>query len=155
MRQSVSAIAIIRRQVGAETLWLAQWNGRWQRFHFIGGHKHDEESFRQCLIREVTEELEIAEGPGFLVADRPLAHLDYTAWSAGAAQETHYVLEVFEVQLSGDAVQQVDAGPQNRWLTADEIRENRCRDGALVSETMLLLLRTAGLWSESPRRVES
>jgi 8-oxo-dGTP pyrophosphatase MutT (NUDIX family) len=146
MRQSVAAIAIIRRQSDAETLWLAQWNDRWQRFHFVGGHRHDDESFRQCVVREVAEELEIAEGTGFLVGERPLAHLDYTAWSAGAGEETHYMMELFDVQLVGDAVrQQVDADPQNRWLTVEEIRSGRAADGNPVSDTMALLLDKAHL----------
>jgi 8-oxo-dGTP pyrophosphatase MutT (NUDIX family) len=156
MRQSLAAIAIIRRQAGDKTLWLAQWNDRWQRFHFVGGHKHDDESFRQCVVREVGEELEIAEGTGCLVGECPLAHLDYTAWSAGAGEETHYVMELFDVQLFDDAVwQQVDADPQNRWLTAAEILGKRCRDGLLVSETMGLLLVRAGLCPGRPFAAES
>lgn len=147
MRQSIASIAIIHRQQGRETLWLAQWNSKWQRYHFVGGHKHDFESFRHCVIREVSEELGIVEGIDFLLGERPLAHLDYTAWSEGAGQDTHYVMELFEVRLVGEAVRQrVESQSGNRWLTEDEIQKHRCSDGKLVSETMALLLARAELF---------
>jgi 8-oxo-dGTP pyrophosphatase MutT (NUDIX family) len=146
MRESVAAIAIIRRQQEGRTLYLAQWNPGWQRFHFVGGHRQADESFRQCVAREVGEELGIAPESEFLVGEQPLAHVDYTAWSDRAGRETHYEMELFEVQLAGEAARQrVDADPLNRWLTEDEIREHCCRDGQPVSETMSLLLRKACL----------
>jgi len=152
VRESTAAVAIIRREHEGRTLWLAQWNRNWQRYHFVGGHKHADETFRQCVIREIGEELEIAEDQDFLVADQPLAHLDYTAWSEGARQETHYVLELFEVQLLGDSTRQrIEANSRNRWLTEEEIREERCHDGSPVSETMGLLLAKA---NDSPRHKE-
>ena len=146
MRESTAAIALIRRQHEGQTLWLAQWNRNWQRYHFVGGHKHPDESFRQCVIREVCEELNIVEGEDFLVADQPLAHLDYTAWSTGARQETHYVMELFDVQIVGDSAwHKVASNDRNRWLTETEIREQRCPDGQAVSETMSRLLVQAKL----------
>ncbi len=146
MRQSIASIALIRRGQGLNTLWLAQWNRRWRCYHFVGGHKHDDESFRQCVIREVTEELEIAEGSGFAVAQQPSARLDYTAWSDGAGQQTHYVMELFDVELIGEAARrQVDADPRNRWLTEAEIRSTCCADGRPVSETMGRILNQAKL----------
>ncbi len=146
MRQSNASIALIRRGQGLETRWLAQWNRSWRCYNFVGGHKHDDESFRQCVIREVNEELEIAEGSDFAVAEHPLARLDYTAWSDGAGQETHYVMELFDVRLIGEAARrQVDADPRNRWLTEAEIRSCRCTDGQPVSETMGRILNQAKL----------
>lgn len=146
MRQSIASIALIRRGQGQQTQWLAQWNRSWRCYNFVGGHKHDDESFRQCVIREVTEELEIAEGSGFAVAQQPLARLDYTAWSAGAGQQTLYVMELFEVELIGEATRrQVDADPRNRWLTEEEIRSTRCADGQPVSVTMKRILNRAKL----------
>ena len=98
------------------------------------------------MIREIGEELEIVAGQDFLVADQPLAHLDYTAWSDGARQETHYVMELFEVQLLGEAARQrVESDARNRWLTEQEIHEKRCSDGSPVSETMGLLLEAQGI----------
>jgi hypothetical protein len=43
MRESTAAVAIIRREHKGQTLWLAQWNGNWQCYHFVGGHKRADE----------------------------------------------------------------------------------------------------------------
>ena len=65
------AIALIQRNQHGQRQWLAQWNTSWQRYSFVGGHKRLDESFRQCVIREIGEELQLAEGSEFLVADEP------------------------------------------------------------------------------------
>lgn len=146
MRQSVAAIALICRHENGQVLWLAQWSRSWQRYHFVGGHKRPDESFRSCAIREITEELDLMEGEEFLVADQPRAHLEYTAWSIGTKEQTQYTMELFDVGLPDDTAQRkVAADPQNRWLTETEIREQSCADGRPVSETMILLLSKAKL----------
>ena len=48
-------------------------------------------------------------GGQFRVAAEPLAHLEYVAFSQGAGAETAYTIELFEVELLGDAAQVVAA----------------------------------------------
>jgi len=149
MRQSLAAIALIQRNQHGQRQWLAQWNTNWRRYSFVGGHKHPDESFRQCVIREIGEELQLAANSDFLVADEPLARVDYAAWSESAQQDTHYTMELFDVQFTNDeARRKIDADPRNRWLTDDEIREGRCPGGEVVSETMSLLLSKSNLLFE-------
>jgi hypothetical protein len=62
MRQSLASIALIQRN---QRQWLAQWTENWQGYHFVGGHKRPDESFRDCVIR-VAEELLLAEGTDLL-----------------------------------------------------------------------------------------
>src|SRR5262245_472085 len=100
MRQSIAGLALIRRQQDGRTLWLAQWNPKWQRYNFVSGHKRPDESFRDCVVREVGEELGLSAGTDFHAAAEPLAHLEYTDWSESARQETAYVMELFEVRLA-------------------------------------------------------
>ena len=57
MRKSVSSIAIIESPEDACSAWLTQWNENWERLSLIGGHREDGESSRECLVREVREEL--------------------------------------------------------------------------------------------------
>jgi 8-oxo-dGTP pyrophosphatase MutT (NUDIX family) len=104
MRKSLASIALIQRSQHGRRQWLAQWNEHWQRYSFVGGHKRPDESFRDCMIREIAEELLLGEGRDFLVADRPLARLEYIAWSQSAGQETRYSIELLEVQLQGDTI---------------------------------------------------
>jgi 8-oxo-dGTP pyrophosphatase MutT (NUDIX family) len=136
MRHSEGSLALIRRADGGRPQMLAQWNARWQALNFVGGHRRPDESFRDCLLREVAEELGLAEGTDFTVFTVPLARLAYTAWSEGAAAETEYVLEVFALSLHGDAAVRVSAAPDNAWLTAEEVRAGLAADGRRVSPTM-------------------
>ncbi len=141
MRQSIGAVALIRRQRGGQTEWLARWNDKWQCYHFVSGHRRPNESFRQCLLREVGEELRLREGEDFAVGTEPLARFQYPGWSGSAQAETLYTTELFEVELTGEGTPQaVEADPRNRWLTEAEIRARACEGGQPVSGTMALLL---------------
>lgn len=142
MRESVGAVALICKEQEDQVLWLAQWNTNWQRYHFVGGHKRPNESFRDCILREVGEELRLTEGVDFTVAVEAKAHLQYVAWSESAGTETSYEMELFEVTLNGaSAFEKVDANLNNRWLSEREILSQRCNDGRPVSPTIELLLR--------------
>jgi 8-oxo-dGTP pyrophosphatase MutT (NUDIX family) len=145
MRHSVAAIALIRRQESGRTLWLAQWNKNWKAYAFVGGHKRLEESFRECVIREVAEELRLAPGEQFTAAAEPLAHLEYTAWSQSAQEETQYTMELFKVELTDSARCGVDAESINCWLSEEEIRKQQTKNGQPVSSTVQLILEKAGL----------
>jgi 8-oxo-dGTP pyrophosphatase MutT (NUDIX family) len=140
MRRSEAALALIHREEGGPTHWLAQWNERWQAYSLLGGHRRPDETFRQCLLRELGEELGLRDESGYTVADRPLAHLEYTAWSASADAETDYTIQLFEVALAAPARAIVDADPRNRWLSAAEITCGRAADGRPVSPTVERLL---------------
>jgi 8-oxo-dGTP pyrophosphatase MutT (NUDIX family) len=141
-RRSVAACALIRRHQDGETVWLTQWNQKWGCYHLVGGHKRPDESFRECLVREIGEELGLQEDDGSVsVAAEPAAHLEYTAWSASARQPTLYITELFHVQLSADAAhQKVDHNSLNRWITDSEIRLRRCVNGQSISEALVRLL---------------
>jgi tetratricopeptide (TPR) repeat protein/8-oxo-dGTP pyrophosphatase MutT (NUDIX family) len=146
MRTSVASIALFRRPgSGGAAQYLAQWNERWNSFHFVGGHRESGESFRTCCIREIAEELGLQEGRDIRIADEPAAHLEYVAYSANAGAETAYTMELFDAELLGDTAGRVEADLANRWLSEADIRARRCRDGRAVSETMFRLLTLAGL----------
>src|SRR5262245_52404020 len=146
MRSSVAAFALIRRAVaGGRVEYLGQWNDGWHAYHFVGGHQRDGESFRDCCIREVAEELDLVECRDFRVADERRNHLRYIHFSERAKVETDYTAELFDVELLEDAARVVEADSDNRWLTESDIRTGRCRDGRAVSPTMLRILSLAGL----------
>ncbi len=141
LRQSVAAFALIRREDRGADLWLAQWNKRWQCYNFVGGHKRPDESFRECVVREVNEELQLNEGQDFTVPAEPMAHLQYVDWSASAREDTAYTVELFEVELIGlDAHCTVNADSSNRWITLQEIESGRAADDRPISSTMKRLI---------------
>jgi len=144
MRQSIAAIALIRCEAEGQMQWLAQWNESWKSFNFVGGHKHDDETFRECLLREIAEELGLHEGRDVLVASSALEHLEYTDVSRRTGEETDYIIELFDVALMGDRARTIiEANPANRWLSEPEIMTGRCDDGQPVSPTPKRFLRGA------------
>jgi tetratricopeptide (TPR) repeat protein/ADP-ribose pyrophosphatase YjhB (NUDIX family) len=145
MRTSIAAIALIRREEAGQTFWLAQWNDGWQAYSFVGGHKHDDETFRECAIREIGEELGLVEGRDVLVASAPLEHLEYTDVSRRTGDQTAYVMELYDVALVGDRARSIiDGNPANRWLSETEIMSGRCDDGKPVSPTPKRFLEQLG-----------
>jgi 8-oxo-dGTP pyrophosphatase MutT (NUDIX family) len=144
MRRSESAVALIRREQGGQTLWLARWNPKWRAYHFVAGHQHPGEPFRACLLREVFEELHLREGADYAAAAEPRAHLEFPDFSESAQVETYYTMAVFDVALSDPALRAVDQDPANRWLSAAEIRSGQAGDGKPVSRTMSSILSQLG-----------
>ena len=141
MRQSIAAAALIREERAGQVFWLSQWSRTWKCFHLVGGHKKPEESFRECLVREIAEELDLREGTDYEMAAEPAGHLEFVAHSQRTNEETAYTTELFEVRLhTGPARRKVDADPQNRWLSESEICSGRTDDGQSVSPTMQLML---------------
>ncbi len=146
MRTSEGAFASIVQTDDAGTLrYLVQWNAGWNAFNFVGGRVEPSESFRACCVREIAEELGLQENIGYHVSERPLAHLEYTAYSASAQQETAYVFELFETRLSAAAERQVTNDPANLWVDVEEILAGQSRDGRSISRTVAEVLGRAGL----------
>ena len=98
------------------------------------GHVEAGETFRECCVREIEEELELTVGVGFSIAERPFRpEVEYTAMSGGAKVETRYRVELFAVELTTAAVARVNAKPANRWLTPAEIAAGTTTDGQPIS----------------------
>ncbi|HUG92277.1 MAG TPA: NUDIX domain-containing protein, partial [Planctomycetaceae bacterium] len=116
MRQSAAALALICREEHGRGLWLARWNARWEAYAFVGGHKRPEETFRQCLVRELGEELGLRDGE-FTVRGAAPVRLEYSAWSKSAGEATAYVIELFDVEVGDTSQPRIAADRRNRWLT--------------------------------------
>lgn len=146
LRQSEGGIAIIRRAGrSGRPEWLAQWNEKWAAFFLIGGHREAGESFRECVTREVAEELEL-DPAAYTVGD-PLARLQYLAPSRSAGELTEYDQHLYPVALSEAARKLIDDGEKRlglRWLSAAEVRRHEAEDGRPVSETVEVLLDLSG-----------
>jgi hypothetical protein len=139
--ESEAAVALIRLGHGRETRWLARWNHRWSAFNLISAKKWSDESFRECLLREIDEELGLREGVDYDWPAESAAHVEFTAFSHAAGIETRYKMELFEVELRVEsALPAIDVAPTNRWLREAEVRAERTSDDRPVSATMKRLL---------------
>ena len=140
MRISIAAFGLIQRALPtSERVWLTQWNAHWQGLNLIGGKKHEDETFRDCSVREVCEELHVTPAQ-IRVADEPLRRLEFDAWSKRAQAETHYYFEIFDVELDTSALDTIQANPDNAWLTEAEIRAGQSATGRPISSTVLRML---------------
>lgn len=146
MRRSAAALALIRDAgVDGSERYLALWNERSRRYHFAGGHRRAGESFRDCLTRELAEELELSE-TAFMAPAEPRLELRYEAVSESVRQPTEYHLAVFEVRLaSADERRRVTALAGCRWLSAGEIRRGVAADQRPVSDNMRRVLDALGI----------
>ena len=149
MRSSRAAVGLIRMGQADQPLWLVQWNEHWRMFNLISGHIEENESYRECLMREIEEELGLIRDEEFAIPAHPFGRLEFTARSERAGEDTDYIFELFEVRLRGNSsIRKIASNPNNRWLTREEIRKGRCFDGKPVNsriEEMLLLLEARGL----------
>lgn len=143
LRHSEGGIALIERIVDGEKQWLAQWNDKWKAFFFVGGHREDHETFRECVIREVCEELEL-QPTDFIVASTVSDRLEYIATSRGAGVPTAYTMELYETTLSPAVELQIDSDTKNAWLTEKDVRQLAAGGVRPVSVTVQVLLAMRG-----------
>lgn len=132
MRVSEAALALFTRSAAdGTTAYLTQWNVRWRAFSLIGGHRRHGETFRDCCVREVTEELRLMPEIDFQIADRPVRErMEYRAFSKSAGVETRYVFELYSGWLRDQAaVARVLQSPENCWVSEAEIRAGRTLSG--------------------------
>jgi len=144
-RSSTASVAIVRREGSNGPEWLAQWNSAWGRYFLVGGHEEANETTTDCILREVKEELNVDPHEVRIQEGQTLR---YSSWSVRSWQPTNYVITAFPVQFPDDVLSRIIARAENRWLTAEEIRRERCRDDKLVSPTMRHVLAEMGELSE-------
>ena len=146
-RTSEAALAVfIRRQPGKPVRYLVRWNKKWQAFSLVGGHRSPEESFRQCCIREIEEELEIQDGLEFQVAETPLKELlEYSAHSNSTGYITEYKFAIYSATLQANAVIAENSGDRiNRWVTPEEVKNGLTDDFLVISNQAQTVLQYLG-----------
>ena len=132
---SEGGIALITREVNGETQYLAQWNDKWKAFFFVGGHREKGESFRECVIREVCEELELRE-EDFQVSKMLIRKQKYLAISKRTEALTSYEHEMFAVDIK----KTLPPVSKNLWLSRNEVLNGEANDGRAISQTTSTLV---------------
>ena len=116
-------------------------------YSLVGGHVEPGESFRDCCIREIMEELELTPDADFRVAESPIVPTcEYTAVSGSAGVPTLYSADIYAVHiLNIEASMKIDANQVNRWLNAGEIAKLSTSDGRLISDQVRTLFTMCGV----------
>jgi ADP-ribose pyrophosphatase YjhB (NUDIX family) len=146
MRRSIAALALFGRvSLEGERRWLTQWNVHWQALSLVGGHLQVSESFLDCCIREIAEELGLVAERDYRIDPEPI-RLEYIAESLSTGEVTQYDMALFEINhLNEDSMANIDANPDNAWISEREIRSKRADNGRIVSDTVERLLLMANL----------
>ena len=123
---------------------MVRWNEKWGCYNFVSGHKLTVESFRECLVREIHEELGLIETRDYTIRPEPPVRTVFVAWSESARVETKYTMALFAVNLADNVLQRISSAQEIRWLSLEELRGRKCRDDKPVSEIAAQLLAAAG-----------
>ena len=125
------SIALIRRTEPSYSSWLACWHDQSECLEFIVSPRLGQESYRDCLSREIAWTLRLARDRDYLVSS--VARLHY---------ESHELtVEFFVVEPYGKSFHQlIDANSSARWVRRHELENRRTDDGLAVSDGLCELL---------------
>jgi ADP-ribose pyrophosphatase YjhB (NUDIX family) len=148
MRISEAGLAlIVRKGMRGENQYLTQWNDKWQAFSLVGGHRKRQESFRDCCIREIEEELGLTRNIDFQLAPPHEGQAcEYMAFSQAARVETLYRFQLFVTEiLTSEGMQKIDTNVANQWVGQSEIRNQKVSDGRSISDQLLQIVNRLNL----------
>ena len=150
MNHFSGSIALLRHPEHLEGQWLAYWNEGRRQYDFVTAERLANESFRECLDREIAWVLDIRRGKDYIMSSQPRLHLDLPIDKeiAGA----FFVTEFFIVDLYGKSGRaSVELNKQRRWFTSDEVLSGRTVDGALLNPALVALLNKADVIARHTR----
>lgn len=142
MNHFTGSVALLRHPEQLEHLWLAHWDSRRQYFDFVTAERLDDESFRECLDREIAWVLDLRRGKDYIVSSQARLHLDVPVEAAD--DETFFVVEFYIADLYGKASRgMVELNRDVSWLTSDEVRSGQTSKGVPVNPSLVELLNRA------------
>jgi hypothetical protein len=142
MQHFIRSIALIRKPSAHRTSWLARWQNHSRCYDFIMAEPLEEESFRECIDREVGWVLKLERERDYLVANMAQINLDFCDALPGDAHETHIVVAFYVVDLyRKSAWKLVDADGENCWLSAEEIYTGFAQDQRPIEPNLRFLIR--------------
>jgi len=142
MNHFTGSIALLRHPEQLENLWLAYWDARCKHFDFVTAERLDDESFRECLDREIAWVLDLRRAKDYIISSQARLHLDLPVESTDG--ESFYVVEFYVTDLYGKASRaMVELNKDARWLTSDEVLSGQTSEGVPVNPSLVELLHRA------------
>ena len=136
------SIALIRKPAAHGTAWLARWDDGQQYYDFVMAEPLEDESFRECIDREVGWVLRLDRQRDYLVANMARLNLEFQARLPGHSEPAQVTAVFYAVDLYRKAAwHQVDADPLNRWLSSKEICRGKTGDGQRINPLVTFLIR--------------
>lgn len=152
-----AAFAFITTQKKGEVHYLLQWNEKWHCFNFIGGkldnRKGDNDDLACTMKREIQEEIGIGYLDG-VVAIEQNGRVCMSQFSQREHRFKDYSFHIFKVHFFPNmSVDQRKVTHSLLWLTShnkniyvseQEVRNLRTKDGRPISKTVYRILKTIG-----------
>jgi hypothetical protein len=141
MQKYARGLALIPQGNGARSTWFCHWDQENTRFDFVTSERVGDESFRDCIDREIVMKLGLRTND-FLVANMAQLNLEFAAVLPGYEESNHVMVAFFLVQLYSRASRQkLKSFPGGRWLTGHELLEGKTTDGEAVNPVLTYLLK--------------
>jgi hypothetical protein len=147
MDKFVGAVALIRHPIELEKQWLAHWDPRYGHYDFVIAARLENDSFRECLDREIAWSLPLRKGKDYLISSVARLHLDATLLISGHSAPMPVTTEFFVVDLYGkSASARVADDPNTRWVTSSEVLDTTTKCGHSISPQLSTMIRIADVF---------
>ena len=132
---TTSVMGLIRRDEANHPMWLAAWRAETACYEPPVALKRADESQRQAVLRELNTRFNFDEVECAVV---PSTAAQQIAWLATIEEQDYETrCAVFLITLTSPAMLRLlDADPDIRWLSADEIRDGHASDGRLIGKDL-------------------
>ena len=142
------SIGLIRHPEEVERLWLAVWDDRNYHFDFVVAERLENDSFRECLDREIAWTLPLRSGKDYLISSVARLHLDAAlSLDASQADLMLYSIELFVVDLYGKvAAKSLANDPNLRWVSSDEVLMGKTTCGRCIAPRLVAMIRKADVF---------
>lgn len=116
------SVALVRKTYNQRLRWLARINQSKKRLEFVIGHRLNDESFRETVIREVAWDLRLDRKRDFLVSNMAQMNLEFIDRMPGHYGKSHAMVSFYNVEVyRKDIVTQLENDPLNCWVSSEEI----------------------------------
>lgn len=150
MNHFTGSIALLRHPEHLEDQWLTYWDVGRKYYDFVTAERLDDESFRECLDREIAWVLDIRRGKDYIISSQARLHLDIPIESE--TDDTFFVVEFYIADLFGKSGRaSVELNKQLRWLNSDEVLSGQTSDGVPVNPSLVELLNKADVIARHTR----
>ena len=146
MGKFVGSIGMIRHPVDIERRWLCRWDPRFGHFSFIFAERLGDDSFRECLDRELGWVLPLRRGRDYLISSMARIHLE-TELETETDQKMQFFVELYVVDLYGkQGIQAIDQADDLAWLSSSELMDGKTSEMCPVDATLVKLIRQGGVF---------
>ncbi|MCG6154858.1 hypothetical protein [Rubinisphaera margarita] len=135
------SVALVRHPEEDEKRWLTLWNERRGQHEMIAANRLEQESFRECLDREIAWQLDLRRGKDYIISSMARLHIEQELELPGDSVAQPYIIEFFVTDPYGKTANAaLEEQSNTRWLKATEILDGKTETGEPVDPRLVYLL---------------